>query len=139
MSGINVARLLLGGLVAGVVVNAGDFVINSYLLADDMVQLSQRLGLNQADVKGSQVTWIVVDFIYGILLVFSYAAIRPRFGPGPATAIVAGLVLYLAITVVLFGFMSMGMFVQDAFFRSAGLQLVVTLAASLAGGMVYKE
>jgi hypothetical protein len=139
MSGINVARLLLGGLVAGVVVNAGDFVINSYLLADDMVQLSQRLGLNQADVEGSQVTWIVVDLIYGMLLVFSYAAIRPRFGPGPATAIVAGLVLYLAITVVLFGFMSMGMFVQDAFLRSAGLQLVVTLAASLAGGMVYKE
>ena len=139
MSGINLARVLLGGLVAGVVVNAGDFVINSYLLADDMAQLSQRLGLNQADVEGSQITWIVVDFIYGTLLVFTYAAVRPRFGPGPWTAMAAGLVLYLAITVVLFGFMSMGMFVPDAFFRSTGLQLVVTLAASLAGGMVYKE
>jgi hypothetical protein len=108
MSGINLGRVLIGGIVAGVVANAGDYLINSVILAEDMAQLAQRLGLDQATVDASVPTWIAVDFIYGILLVFAYAAMRPRFGPGPRTAVIAGLTLYLAITAVLVGFMSWG-------------------------------
>ena len=139
MSRINIGRVILGGIVAGIVANAGDFVINTYLIPDDMTQLAQRLGLDKAQVDGSMATWIVVDFAWGLLLAFTYAAIRPRFGPGPATACVAGLILFLGVTAVLIGFLAMGIFAQDAFMRSAGLSLVVTLAASVAGAAVYKE
>ena len=139
MGGINLARVLIGGIVAGVVANAGDYLIQRVILVEDGTQLVQRLNLNPAQVEASATTWIVMNFLYGILLVFAYAAMRPRFGPGPRTALISALTLYLAITVVLMGFMSMGMFVQDAFVRSAGLQLVVTLAASLSGAAVYKE
>jgi hypothetical protein len=139
MGGINLARVLIGGIVAGVVANAGDYLVNQVILVEDGTQLVQRLNLDSAQVEASATTWIVVDFLYGILLVFAYAAMRPRFGPGPRTAVISALTLYLAITVVLMGFMSMGMFVQDAFMRSAGLQLVIALAASLAGAAVYKE
>ncbi len=139
MAGINVGRVILGGLAAGIVANAGDFVINEYLLKEDMSNLATRLGLDQGAMESSMVTWIVVDFLYGLLIAFTYAAIRPRFGPGPATACLAGLVLFLAITVVLVGFMSMGIFVQDAFMRSAALSLIVTLAASLVAGAIYRE
>ena len=139
MSGINIGRVLIGGIVAGVVANAGDYLVNQVILVDDGTQLVQRLNLDQAQVQASSTTWIIVDFIYGILLVFAYAAMRPRFGPGPRTAVISGLTLYLAITAVLAGFMSMGMFVEDAFLRSAGLQLVIALAASIAGAAVYRE
>lgn len=139
MGGINLARVLIGGIVAGVVANAGDYLIQEVILAEDNAQLVQRLNLDPVRVEASFTTWIAADFLYGILLVFAYAAMRPRFGPGPRTAVISALTLYLAITVVLMGFMSMGMFVQDAFMRSAGLQLVVTLAASLSGAAVYKE
>jgi hypothetical protein len=139
MGGINLGRVLIGGLVAGVVANAGDFLVNRYILAEDGEQLVQRLNLDPQKVGASSTTWTVVDFFYGILLVFTYAAMRPRLGPGPRTAIISGLTLYLAITIVLMGFMSMGMFVQDAFMRSAGLQLVIALAASVSGAAVYKE
>jgi hypothetical protein len=139
MSGINLARVLIGGIIAGIVANAGDYLVNQVILVEDGTQLAQRLNLDQAQVAASATTWIVVDLIYGILLVFAYAAMRPRFGPGPGTAVISALTLYLSITVVLVGFMSMGMFVQDAFLRSAGLQLVITLAASLSGAAVYKE
>ena len=84
MTRINIGRVILGGIVAGIVANAGDFVINTYLIPDDMTQLAQRLGLDKAKVDGSMSTWIVVDFAWGLLLAFTYAAIRPRFGPGPA-------------------------------------------------------
>jgi len=139
MGGINFARVLIGGIVAGVVANAGDFLIEQVILVEDGTQNAQRLNLDPVQVQASATTWIVGDFVYGILLVFAYAAMRPRFGPGPRTAVISAVTLYLPITVVLLGFMSMGMFVQDAFMRSAGLHLVVALAASLAGAAVYKE
>ena len=139
MGGINLVRVLIGGIVAGVVANAGDYLIQEVILAEDGAQLMQRLNLDPARVEASFTTWIVADFFYGILMVFAYAAMRPRFGPGPRTAVISALTLYLAITVVLMGFMSMGMFAQDAFLRSAALQLVVALAASLSGAAVYKE
>lgn len=139
MSGINLARVLIGGIVAGVVANAGDYLVNQVILVEDGTQLAQRLNLDQAQVAASGTTWIVVNVLYGLLLVFAYAAMRPRFGPGPRTAVISALTLYLAVTVILVGFMAMGMFVQDAFMRSAALQLLVTLAASLAGAAVYKE
>jgi hypothetical protein len=139
MAGINVGRVILGGIAAGIVANGGDYVINNVLLTEDMSQMATRLGLDQGAMESSIPVWVVVDFIYGLLIAFTYASIRPRFGPGPATACLAGLLLFLSITVVLVGFMSMGVFVQDAFMRSAALSLVVTLAASLVAGAIYKE
>ena len=138
MTPINTTRVILGGLVAGLVANVLD-VGAGLLMGDAQVANAQRLGLSQEDIAASLPVWIGVDFVYGLLLVFTYAAIRPRFGPGPKTAAIGGLVLYLAITVVLIGFMSMGMFMQDVFFKSAALSLVSTLGASLAGAAVYNE
>lgn len=139
MGGINLGRVLLGGIVAGVVANAGDWVINTYLLADDMSRMATRLGLDQSAIEASMPTWIVADFLYGILIVFAYAAMRPRFGAGPKTAVIAGVTLFLAVTVVLAGFQAMGMFEQATFVKNVASALVVTIAASLAGGAVYKE
>jgi hypothetical protein len=138
---INVGRVLLGGLVAGIVGNAIDFVINQYLLGADMAVNAQRLNLDPAVVNGtgSMVSWIIVDFLYGFLLVFTYAAIRPRFGPGPKTAVVAGAMLYLAVTLILYGFMRMGVFTEPLFLKGALFQLIGTVIVSIAGASVYKE
>jgi hypothetical protein len=141
MAGINYGRVVLGGLAGGVVANIGDFIVNSMIMADDMVRMAQRLNLNQAVMASPAVgmTWVVVDFVYVTLIVWTYAAIRPRFGPGPGTAIKAGVVLWAAIGVVLYGFQSMGIFTPDSFFKSAALSLATTVLASLAGAWVYKE
>lgn len=135
---INVTRVILAGLAAGVVANVLDFGIG-LLMEDDQIAQAQRLNLDPAALEASVPVWIVVDFVFGMLLAFTYAAIRPRFGPGPRTAIIAGGTLFLAITSVLTGFMAMGMFMQDVFIRSAALQLVSTMAASLTAGAIYRE
>ncbi len=138
---INYGRVALGAFVAGVVANICDSVINGVLMVDDMNRMTSRLNLDP-DVVSSQsvlVTWIVVDFLYAFLLVWTYAAIRPRFGPGPKTAMTAGLVIVAAVTVVLFGFQQMGVFTLDSFLKSAALSTVTALLAALAGGAVYRE
>ena len=141
MAGINYGRVVLGGLVAGLVANIGDFVVNSMIMADDMVRMAQRLNLNQSLLASPVVgvTWVLVDFVYATLIVLTYAGIRPRFGPGPATAVRAGFVLWAAVCSVLYGFQSMGIFTPDSFLKSAVLSLATTMLASLAGCWMYRE
>ena len=136
---MNVGRVLLGGLIAGIVANAGDYVINMYLMTEEATAMVQRLNLSMAAVEGSLVTWIVVDFIWGLLLVFTYAGFRPRFGPGPRTAIIAGVTIWLAVCAVFAGLMSMGIYTQQAYLKSSVLTLANTLLASLAGAYFYRE
>jgi hypothetical protein len=141
MAGINYGRVVIGGLAAGVVANVMDFISANVLLADDMARMAQRLNLNQALLASPTValSWIAVDFVYGFLLVFAYAAIRPRFGPGPGTAVRAGLLLWAAVAVVLFGFTSMGVFTPDLFHKSSAFALISSVAAALTGAFLYKE
>jgi hypothetical protein len=141
MGGINYGRVVLGGLAAGVVANLCDFLISAYLMADDLQRMTRRLGLDWEVVNSSSVflTWTVVDFLYGLLIVWTYAAIRPRFGPGPKTAVVAALAIYAAPTMVLFGFQSMSVFATDSFLKNALLSAITAVLAGLVGGAVYKE
>jgi hypothetical protein len=141
MAGINYGRVALGGLAAGGVANACDFVISTFLMAGDLQRMTRRLNLDWEVVNGPGVlvTWTIVDFLYATLMVWTYAAIRPRFGPGPKTAILAGLVIFAAATVVLFGFQSMGIFTMDSFIKNALFSLGTAVLASLAGGAIYKE
>jgi hypothetical protein len=141
MAPINYGRVMLGGIVGGFLANIGDFIVNNLIMADDMARMAQRLNLNQTVIASPAVgmTWVVIDFVYITLIVWTYAAIRPRFGPGPATAIRAGAVLWAAVCSVLFGFETMGIFTADSFFKSALLSLATTLLGALAGAWVYKE
>ena len=141
MASINLGRVVAGGLVAGVVANAIDFVTNTYVLASDIAAWAPTRNLDPAAMNSGPVaaTWIIVDFIFGLLLVLTYAAMRPRLGAGPKTAMLAGLALWAAITLVLFGFTQMGVFSMALFVKGSIAALINTLAASVAGAAVYKE
>ena len=139
MSRINVGRLILGGIVAGVVSNALDFVINNYLMVEEGTDMMQRLNLSSEKMAASIPVWIVVDFLWGLLLVWVYVGFRPRFGPGPKTASLSGLTLWLAVCVIFAGLTAMGIYTQQAYIKSSALMLVSTLLSSLAGAAVYKE
>ena len=139
MSRINTGRVVLGGLVAGVVANALDFVINEYLMKEEGADMAQRLNLSEATLQSSVMAWIVVDFIWGLLLVFAYAAFRPRFGPGPKTAALSGFTLWFAVCIMFGGLMSMGIFTLPGFIKYSGLTLISALSASLAGAALYQE
>jgi hypothetical protein len=139
MGKINTGRVLIGGLAAGVVANLFDFISNEYLLKADWEVVASLRNLDPAALQASMTTWIIVDFVFGILLVFAYAAMRPRFGPGPKTALVSGFTLFIAVTAILSGFVAMGMFTQAIFLKGTLFSVVTTAAASLAGASLYKE
>ncbi len=141
MASINTGKVVVGGLVAGVVANVIDFVTNTYVLAPDWTAFAQSHNLDAAAFTSGPVaaTWVVVDFLYGLLIVWTYAAIRPRLGAGPGTALIAGFVLFATATIVIFGFTMMGLLTMSLFVKGTVGGIISTGAASLAGGAVYKE
>ena len=138
---INVRHVILGGLVAGFVANLLDFATGMLFMSEDMAVNAQRLGIDPAigTATSTMVVWVLIDFIYGLLIVFTYAAMRPRFGPGPRTAIIAGLTLYVTVTIFFVGLLALGFFMQAGFIKAAFFTLVSNIFASLAGCAIYKE
>src|SRR5215467_13275796 len=141
MAAINTGKVIAGGLLAGLVANAVDFVTNTYVLAADWQALAASHNLDPAAFTSPAVaaTWIVVDFLFGIILVWAYAAIRPRFGAGAGTALIAGLIVYVSTTLVVFGFTMMGLLTMTLFVKGSIAALVSVLGASVAGAAIYKE
>ncbi|PYP30193.1 MAG: hypothetical protein DMD47_10255, partial [Gemmatimonadetes bacterium] len=94
MGKINWGRVVLGGLLAGLVLNVIDWVVYGKVLAADFNAALQALG--KGPMTGSMIIWFVIfDFLFGIFLVWFYAAIRPRFGAGPRTAVLAGFAIWV--------------------------------------------
>jgi len=85
------------------------------------------------------ITWTAVDFLYGMLLVWTYSAIRPRCGPGPWTAVYAALMPFAAVTMFMYGYSAMGIFTMNAFIKGTVFFLVTSIAAALAGASLYRE
>jgi hypothetical protein len=139
VSRINTTGVILGGVVAGVVANVIDFVSNSYLMVNESTEMMQRLNLKPDVLEHSMWTWIGFDFVYGFLVIFTYAAIRPRFGPGPKTALIAGVCYWIAFGAMAAGFTAMGIFTHQAFIKSTALSLASTLIPALVGAYIYKE
>jgi len=82
-------KVLVGGLIAGVVLNIVDGVLFGVVLQKQMAEA--MASINRPPMTGAQMPWFVfLDFVAGVFLVWLYAAIRPRFGAGPATAAKAG-------------------------------------------------
>jgi hypothetical protein len=139
---INTKKVLLGGIVAGVVMNAIDFVTNTYILGERMKAETEAFkpGLSDQMMSGNTIVmYIIMDFILGIALVWTYAAIRPRFGPGIKTATYAALLFWILAGIFLSGYMNMGMMSSGLWWTFAFIGLVNFLASAWAGAKFYTE
>src|SRR3989442_14143496 len=96
MGKINWSRVILGGLLAGLVLNVVDFVYYGVVMKQDMAAAMQALGKQPVP---DRVIWGfgVWDFVMGIGVVWLDAAMRPRFGAGVKAAGIAGLALWFFI------------------------------------------
>lgn len=84
--------------------------------------------------------FVVLDFVYGIALIQLYAAIRPRFGAGPATAIKAGIFVWVLVGLLhAIGEAPMGHMPQRLYTIGTLVALVEFPLAALAGARFYQE
>ena len=139
MGKINMGRVILGGLLAGLVINVGEFVLNGFILNKEWEEAMRSL--NRQPIGGQAVAvFLTLGFLGGILMIWIYAAIRPRFGPGPKTALCAGLVVWTYVSLfATLGQLPTGVFPAKLLLISTAWQLVETPIAAIAGAWLYKE
>jgi hypothetical protein len=139
MGGINVMRVLLGGLLAGLVLNIGEYVLNELILGEQWSAFMAESGKEEFGA-GQIAAFAIITFLFGIVLIWMYAAIRPRFGPGPKTAVIAGLAMW-AVGWLLIGasFIAAGWYPTGLMIATIVWGLFEVLIAAVAGAWPYHE
>jgi hypothetical protein len=139
MGKIDYARVVLGGLLAGLVLNIGEYVLNEIVLRQQWIAAMAALGLGEPGP--GQITWfIVLTFLLGIVLIWLYAAIRPRFGAGVKTAIIAGLAVWAIVWLLANVFSAASGYYPAQLAVIAMIWGIVEVSvASVAGAWLYRE
>jgi hypothetical protein len=140
MGKINLGRVLLGGLLAGVVINLVEGVMNGVVFEKQWAEVMTGLGKAATPSVTQIVAFNILGFAIGLLTVWLYAAIRPRFGAGPKTAMCAGLIVWaLAFAAGNAGPVILHIYRMDLMIPAVAIELVEMLAAALLGAYLYKE
>jgi xanthosine utilization system XapX-like protein len=140
MGKVNVGRVILGGLVAGIIFDILGYLVDGLWLAPRWAAAMTALG--HPDFSLHQ--WIYLNLlglITGIVVVWVYAGFRPRYGAGPRTAILAGALVWVV-----------GMFVPNLTFMwvshlfshhltelTTAAALIEIIVGAIAGAALYRE
>lgn len=140
MGNINWGRVILGGLLAGVIIDASEFIINGVVLKQDWADAMTKLG-KPADISGTALaTFNVVGLILGVATIWLYAAIRARYGAGARTAVTTALAIWVVGYALPAAWqIGIGLAPTQTMTIAICLGLVEIIIASLAGAYVYKE
>jgi hypothetical protein len=123
-----------------VVINLVEYVTNGVMLKADWASAMQALG-KSPEISGRMIAvFNVWGFLAGIVAVWIYAAIRPRYGAGPMTAARAGLVTWvLLIFLGNLTLSSLGIFPTRMLVIAGSVELVEMVIATIVGASIYKE
>jgi len=140
MGKINMSRVLLGGLVAGIIIDVFEGVLNGLVLAKQWSDYMATLGKAGAFSVNQLVWFNVIGLAYGIMAVRLYAAIRPRFGAGPATAARAAVAVWgLGYLLPSLTYLVAGLAPARLTLIALAVELVEMIVATMAGAALYKE
>jgi hypothetical protein len=139
MSGVNVQRWLLGGIVAGVLIWVLEGLAGLAYMADMRAALEAH-GLSVAMGGVTLGISVVVSLISGLTLTFFYVAARPRFGPGPKTAVLVAFALWVGgYLLSLLGYQMLGLFPRGLLVLWGVTGLLEMILAALVGAWIYRE
>src|ERR1017187_1832152 len=128
-------RVLGGGLAAGLIVNAFEYGGHRVYFDDAWTAAVRALGKSPTGWS----TFIPANFLVGILLVWLYARLRPRYGDGPKTALRSGLTVWAVFWVIpLMAIVPTDLFPNSLLAMAMGLGLVDANLAVLLGAWLYR-
>lgn len=142
MGKINWGRVILGGLLAGLVINVVEWISPLVFREDyqDFQAAMEAIGKSGQPGPGELALYIVMNFAVGIFAIWLYAAIRPRYSPGPKTAVIAACGTWFAIYfVATIGYAQLGIFPGRLLAITVVVGLVEILVATQLGAWLYKE
>lgn len=140
MGKINLGRLILGGIVAGIVGDILGYGVDGWLLQQAWANAMKALG-RSAFSPSALILFNLLGIVTGLVAVWIYVAIRPRFGPGVKTAIYAAIATWiLAALLPNASFMyAAGLFPGHLTLYTTTGALVEIAVATIIGAWIYKE
>ena len=144
MGKINWARVFLGGTLAAIVLVALSTIFSALF---EHPQLSTALAAVHSFrmVIAGSAFFVAVFLVLGTLMTWWYVTIRPFFGPGPKTASIAALAVWVTVIWVgVVGFALESLVMNQPYPLPAGpalpiLCLGIMVASTIAGASVYRE
>jgi hypothetical protein len=134
---INWGRVLLCGLVAGLVWTVLSSVVTVFAGQGFSAAVpGNRLA---APNGGLMMFLLVVNLVEGVWAMWLYAAIRPRYGAGPKTAVIAGLSWWVISSLIDATWGSFGFVPARALLGPMAASLPAIILAALSGAWCYKE
>lgn len=141
MSKINWSRLVLGAVIAALIAFLTDGFLHERILDTDWRTVYSNLGATPPVHDGGGIVYFAVfELGRGFVSIFLYTMMRSHFGPGPKTAVLAGVIGWLAFSVT--GpaqFIPLGFFSNPLWIKLMGLHLITSILATLAGAALYKD
>lgn len=139
MGHINWKRVILGGLLCGLVINASEFMVNGIFLEDQWADAFRALGRTAAAGPAQMAAFVICNLLVGIFAVWLYAEIQPHYGRKPLTAVIAGLaVWFLGYFLAMFPVIT-NLFPAGLMLIALAVGLAETLAGTLAGAWFYQH
>jgi len=131
----NIARLILGGMAAGLVINAVEYLTHGVLLDPQWTAAFGALGKTPTGWS----TFIPSNFLVGIIALWVYSRFRPKYGPGPKTAVRAALAMWIVFWVIpTMALQPMNLFPNALLFATIAIGLLDSIPAVLLGAWIYR-
>lgn len=134
---VNRKRFAFGGLAAGVSVNISGFCLAHFVLGPEYIErFKARFPLTPA----SMLEHLSLRFLIAFVAVFIYVGFRPRFGPGPRTAAMAGLVTWLLSGLIMtMTLHNLGVLTGWRLGVAVPWSIAETCLATMTGAWIYQE
>ncbi|HZU22180.1 MAG TPA: hypothetical protein VE998_05050 [Terriglobales bacterium] len=137
---MNWKRIALGSLVGGIVLFVLEGIFGVLLTGRIYTAMLARLHLTMPSSTGAVLVDVAFSFIYAGLIAWLYAALRPRYGAGPWTALRAAVAAWIPLQIIGTGYqvdLSM-MPLRDGVVIAVSALVMCGIVALVAGAM-YRE
>ncbi|HET9951619.1 MAG TPA: hypothetical protein VFS09_07490 [Candidatus Eisenbacteria bacterium] len=136
---MNGVRIALGGLAAGLLLLASGIALGHGVLGPEYIRAFASHRAHPVSAA-TVVENTAIRLAYGFLVAFLYAALRPRCGAGPRTAVVAALFVWVAAFLPRYLELNeFGILTGWRLGVSIPWGLAELLVASLLAGWIYRE
>lgn len=141
MARINWARLIVGSLVAAIIMFVTDGFVHETIARADWRAVYDGLGSTEPQPHGSSMVYFAVyELGRGFTAMMFYATMRAFYGAGPKTAVLAGILGWIAFSLTAPAqFIPLGFFSDALWLKVGAIHLVISIVATIAGAALYKD
>ena len=141
MAKINWGRLIVGSLIAAIIMFFTDGFIHETIAKADWKAVYEGLRATEPEPHGfSMVYFALFELGRGFTAMMFYVTMRAFFGAGPKTAVLAGIVGWVAFSLTgPVQFIPLGFFSNALWLKVGAIHLITSIIATIAGAALYKD